>query len=55
MILFYCILLQWELLLKERICSQFSFMSTVPYSMEIQFYHIKWPPLNVTNFYYAFG
>ena len=45
-------LFKWELLFKERICSQsLSFpLWAVPYSRENQFYHIKWPPLNVTIF-----
>ena len=53
-------LFKWELLLKERICSQrkefaprgskFFPLWAVLYSMENHFYHIKWPPLNVTIF-----
>ena len=49
-----CPFLKWELLLKERICSQrgskFFALRAVPYGMENHFYHIRWPPLNVTIF-----
>ena len=41
---------KWEPLLKERICSLFFPLWAVPYSMVYNFYHIKWPPLNITIF-----
>ena len=50
-IIFNCPFLEWELLLKERICSQreriLSFRG-VSFGMENNFYHIRWSPLNVT-------
>ena len=47
-----CPFSKWKLLSKERIRSQRERIPlwAVPYSMEDHFYHIKWPPLNVTTF-----